>query len=212
MRILAVDTCLAACQVAVVEAGCVLGETTEPMTRGHEERLAPMAREVMERARMRFKALDRIAVTVGPGSFTGLRVGLAFAKGLAFALNRPCVGLGTLAALAASVGTTGHRAAAIDAGRGAVFLQLFDGEEPSSDPLSLPLDTATARLAEWAGVLIGPQASDLAKSLPGILPIDLAAPSPAAIARLAAQAPTLPPRPLYLRAPDAKVAAKAVSG
>jgi tRNA threonylcarbamoyladenosine biosynthesis protein TsaB len=212
MRVLAVDTCLAACQAAVIEGGHVLAVATEAMTRGHQERLAPMVREVMFAARVRFEALDRIAVTVGPGSFTGLRVGLAFAKGLAFALNRPSVGVGTLAALAASDDTAGHRAAAIDAGRGAVFLQLFDGEEPSSDPVSLPLESALARLAEWAGVLIGPQASALARGLGVVRPIDLAAPSPAAIAGLGERAHTLPPHPLYLRAPDAKVSAKSVAG
>jgi tRNA threonylcarbamoyladenosine biosynthesis protein TsaB len=64
------------------------------MDRGHQERLAPLAQEVMARAGLAFADLDRIAVTLGPGSFTGLRVGLAFAKGLGLALDRPVIGLG----------------------------------------------------------------------------------------------------------------------
>jgi tRNA threonylcarbamoyladenosine biosynthesis protein TsaB len=199
-RILVIDTCLAACQAAVVADGVVLAQLSEPMTRGHQERLAPMAGEVMAASGLAFADLDRIAVTVGPGSFTGLRVGLAFAKGLALALAIPCVGVGTLAALAASLEGGGRHTAAIDAGRGAVFLQAFDGEAELGPPESLPLEAVD--LAR-AGRLVGPTAAALAA--PGQLALDLIAPSPLAIARLAERAPPSPPRPLYLRAPDAKV-------
>jgi tRNA threonylcarbamoyladenosine biosynthesis protein TsaB len=131
------------------------------------------------------------------------------AKGLALALDRPCVGVTTLAALAASVEATGPRAAAIDAGRGAIYLQLFDELHELGAPDHLPLETAAARLIEAGGqVLVGPQASALARFLPGARPLDLAAPSPLAIARLGAAAAIVPPRPLYLRAPDAKVSAR----
>ncbi|MGH7024255.1 MAG: tRNA (adenosine(37)-N6)-threonylcarbamoyltransferase complex dimerization subunit type 1 TsaB, partial [Caulobacteraceae bacterium] len=111
MSLLAIDTCLAACQAAVISDGVALASLSEPMARGHQERLGPMVREAMDQAGLRFSELDRIAVTVGPGSFTGLRVGLAFAKGLALALDIPCTGVGTLAALAA--GAAGRRAAVI---------------------------------------------------------------------------------------------------
>jgi tRNA threonylcarbamoyladenosine biosynthesis protein TsaB len=211
--ILVIDTCLAVCQAALVRDGVSLASAREPMTRGHQERLAPMVREVLGSADEGFAAVNRVAVTVGPGSFTGLRVGLAFAKGMALALERPCVGIGTLAALAASIEPAGVRTAAIDAGRGAIYLQIFEGGHELSAPDSLPIETAAARLIEFrAGyALVGPQASHLAQALPGARPFELDAPSPLAIARLAAVAPLVPPRPLYLRAADAKISFKAMA-
>ena len=125
MIVLGLDTCLAACSAAVADGERLIARVSAPMARGHQERLAPMVRDLMGEAGIAFSDLDRIGVTVGPGSFTGLRVGLAFAKGLALALHRPCIGIGTLAALAASAEAPGHCAAVIDAGRGQVYLQLF---------------------------------------------------------------------------------------
>ncbi len=209
MIVLALDTCLGACSVALTRDGETLGALSEPTARGHQERLAPMTRDLMAGAGLGFTALDRIGVTVGPGSFTGLRVGLAFAKGLAFALNRPCLGLGTLEALAASLGgRDGPVAAVIDAGRGRVYLQLFDGAASLSAPDILPVETAAARLFEVFGstpelALTGPGADLLAGALPGAMVRPMPAPDPRAVARLAASAPAAPPRPLYLRAPDA---------
>ena len=207
MRLLVIDTGLAACQAAVFDGERALSAQCEPMARGHQERLAPMVREAMAEADVAFRSLDRIAVTVGPGSFTGVRVGLAFAKGLSLALETPCVGVGTLAALAASLCGTDRRAAVIDAGRGSVYLQLFEGEAELAAPDILLLETAAARLAELAPVdhLVGPQASHFLPSLPAAHAVDLAAPAPAAIGRLARAAPLVPPRPLYLRPPDARI-------
>ena len=207
MRLLVIDTGLAVCQAAVFDGERMLSALCEPMARGHQERLAPMAREAIAGAGIAFASLDCIAVTVGPGSFTGVRVGLAFAKGLALALETPCVGVGTLAALAASLSGADRRAAVIDAGRGSVYLQVFEGAAELAAPDILPLETAAARLAELAPVdqLIGPQASRLLASLPAARAFDLVAPTAAAIARLASGAPLVPPRPLYLRPPDARV-------
>jgi len=80
--VLGLDTCLDACSVAVRDGVRLLAATSEPMKRGHQERLAVMAQVTMAEAGIAFSALARVGVTVGPGSFTGLRVGLAFAKGL----------------------------------------------------------------------------------------------------------------------------------
>ena len=152
MKILALDTCLGACSVAVCEGDRVLAAAGEAMTRGHQERLAPMTREVMAAARLEFAGLDRIAVTVGPGSFTGLRVGLAFAKGLALALDRPCIGVGTLEALGRGSARTNFVAACIDAHRGQVYLQVFADGRPIMAPDVLPVEIAAARLIElYAG-------------------------------------------------------------
>jgi tRNA threonylcarbamoyladenosine biosynthesis protein TsaB len=206
MIVLAIDTCLSACSVALLRDGEALALASEPMARGHQERLGTMTHEVMDAAGLAFSAVDRIAVTVGPGSFTGLRVGLAFAKGLALALDRPCVGVGTLEALAASVDPAGRHIAAIDAGRGHVFLQAFEDGRPLMAPDNLPLHTAAARVAELGAgaVLVGPGAHLVAL---GASVNAIAAPSPEAVARLAAAAPLVPPRPLYLRAPDARIKA-----
>ncbi|HWA61537.1 MAG TPA: tRNA (adenosine(37)-N6)-threonylcarbamoyltransferase complex dimerization subunit type 1 TsaB, partial [Caulobacteraceae bacterium] len=188
MLILAVDTCLAACSAAVLADGRIVARASEPMARGHQERLAPLAAEVMAEAGVGFPELDRIGVTVGPGSFTGLRVGLAFAKGLALALERPLAGVGSLEALAASTGEEGFRAAAIDAGRGNAYLQVFAEGRPLMAPDILPLDVAAARLAElWdgsAGRLVGPGAALLDGVLRGLAVDALAAPDPGVVARL----------------------------
>ena len=212
MILLALDTCLDACSVAVWADGRVLAAGSEPMRRGHQERLAVMVEATMAQAGTAFPALDRIGVTIGPGSFTGLRVGLAFAKGLGLALDRPVVGVGVLETLARDVGE-GFVAAVIDARRDQVYLQAFDDGRALMAPDVLPVETAAARLAElWNGgpaALIGPGATLLADVLPQARVIERTAPDPATVALLASrdQPPFPPPRPLYLRAPDVRLAA-----
>ncbi len=211
MNIIAIDTCLDACSVAVCAEGRTLAAASEPMARGHQERLAPMAEAVMARAGLAFKDLTRIAVTVGPGSFTGLRVGLAFAKGLALALDIPCVGIGTLEALAASAGgSVSFVAACIDAHRGQVYLQVFIDGRAAMAPDVLPVEVAAARLAElWPGgpaTLVGSGAPLLAQVIAAARLEPDRLPDPVAVARLgAAVRSPAAPRPLYLRAPDAKL-------
>lgn len=211
MIVLALDTCLAACSAALIRNYETLGSASEPMTRGHQERLATMVRELMATQDLGFSAVDRIGVTVGPGSFTGLRVGLAFAKGLALALDRACIGVGTLEALCEGLGPTGSRAAIIDAGRGRVYLQLFDGAAHLGDPDILPVDQAASLLLETFGsaevALTGPGAALVASGLPGAKVEARATPDPAAVARLALIAPVTAPRPIYLRPPDAVIKA-----
>jgi tRNA threonylcarbamoyladenosine biosynthesis protein TsaB len=206
MIILALDTALGACSVAVTREGRVLASRSEAMTRGHQERLAPMVRDVIDASGLAFSALERIAVTVGPGSFTGLRVGLSFAKGLALALDKPCVGVGTLDALAASVETTGACVAVIDAGRGGAYFQVFVDGGPVTAPDRAPIEIAAARVIELqigALWLTGPGAALLEGLAPGAGMDLAAAPDIAAVARLATAASPAPPRPLYLRPPDA---------
>ncbi len=204
MIVLAIDTCLFACAAAVVRDGVVLASRIEAMSRGHQERLAPMVAEVMQEAGLSFDQLGRIGVTVGPGSFTGLRVGLAFAKGLSAALGVPAVGLGSLEALAEP--HQGRVLAVLDAKRGQVYLQAFADGAAVSAPDALPLETAAARVAELApDLLIGTGAALLASMRPGAQVIEADHTDPAAIARLAARRSPAPLRPLYLRAPDAKL-------
>ena len=204
MIVLAIDTCLFACSVAVVDGERVLARRVEPMSRGHQERLAPLVQEAMVEAGLGFDRLDRIGVTVGPGSFTGLRVGLAFAKGLAAALAIPVVGVGSLEALAEP--ERGNVVAVLDAKRGQVYLQAFSDGVPVSAPDALPIETAAARLAEFApDILIGTGAALMADVRPGVRVVPADVTDPVAVARLAAGRSPVPPRPLYLRAPDAKL-------
>lgn len=204
MIILALDTCLGACSAAVVDGERVLAARVEPMARGHQERLAPLVAELMAEAGTSFDRLDRVGVTVGPGSFTGLRVGLAFAKGIGQALAIPVVAVGTLEALAA--GTPGRVLAVLDAKRGQVYLQAFADGVAVSAPDVLPLETAAARVAEFAPeVLIGSGAALLSDMTPTARVIAAEQADPSAVARLAAARSPVPPRPLYLRAPDARL-------
>jgi len=211
MKVLALDTCLDACSVAVCDDGATLAVATQVMARGHQERLAPMVQQTIAAAGVSFDALGLVAVTVGPGSFTGLRVGLAFAKGLALALDIGCVGVGTLAALAASEAETGFVAAAVDARRGQVYLQVFIDGRAVMAPDALEPDVAAARLAElWTGgpaMLAGSGAPMLQAVIPSARISTITAPDAAAVARIALRQrpPYPPPRPLYLRAPDAKL-------
>ncbi len=166
----------------------------------------------MAAAGLKFAALDLVGVTIGPGSFTGVRVGLAFAKGLGLALGIPCVGVGALDALAATAGSDGKVAAAIDARRGQVYLQLFEQGRPVSAPEAADLKLAAGRIeAFFAGDearLVGTGAHLLTPDL-GKASLGPDRPDPVVIARLTIEAPspTPPPRPVYLRAPDARLPA-----
>lgn len=208
--VLALDTCLSACCVAVLDGERVLARRVEPMLRGHQERLAPLVAEAMGEAGVAFDRLQRVAVTVGPGSFTGLRVGLAFAKGLGAALDIPVVGVGVLEALAAPHSSEpGVLFSVLEAKRGQVYLQAFSGGEALMAPDGLAIETACARVAELSGgapaALIGTGTEHLAGCAPQARIVIVDHADPAMVARLGAARTPTPPRPLYLRAPDAKL-------
>lgn len=211
MKLLVIDTALGLCSAGVFEADAagarLLGLRSEPMARGHSERLAGFARDAMAEAGLAFTALDRIGVTVGPGSFTGLRVGLAFAQGLGAALDRPVVGISTLDALAASAGSASGIASLIDARRGQVYARFWREGAASGPAEALSVEAAEAQLAALGEgcVMAGSGAALFPASLPDAPRLRLEGPDPAALARLTAAADpaAAPPRPLYLRAPDA---------
>src|SRR5215813_5346925 len=129
MRVLAIDTALEACSAAVFDTNSgIAASETRGMARGHAEQLMPLVARVMNKAGLEFAELDRIAVTTGPGSFTGLRVGISAARGIALAAGKPAIGLSTLAGFAAPLiaaddGT--QVVAAIDARHEHIFLQVF---------------------------------------------------------------------------------------
>jgi tRNA threonylcarbamoyladenosine biosynthesis protein TsaB len=212
MLVLALDTALASCSAALVRDDQVLAARAEPMMRGHQERLASQIQELFVDAVTAPSELDRIVVTVGPGSFTGLRVGLAFAKGLGAALGKPVAGVGTLEALAASAPPARLAAAVIDARRDQVYLQPFRDRTPARPAQALTVDEAVDLLinidVNGPDLLIGPGSSLLASRFPGAATDDRVAADPVVLARLGmTQTPVIPPEPLYLRTADAKLPA-----
>jgi tRNA threonylcarbamoyladenosine biosynthesis protein TsaB len=217
--VLSLDLCLGACVVAVALDGRgVVAAREVPMDRGHQERVAPLVREAMDEAGLPFARLRRIGVTTGPGSFTGLRVGLAFARTLAMTLGCECVGVSSLEALATAGPSSGVAVTAIPSRQGLVFIGFHADGAAVAAPDQLDLTDAGARLAEiWTGgelTLVGPGAPLLAPLAPSARVLDLAFAPAAALAACVARAPAslVPPRALYLRAPDARTLAERASG
>ena len=215
--ILALDAAGAACSAALWRDGGIRGRRFEAMSRGQSERLVPMIQETLGEAKTAFDELDGIAVTVGPGGFTGVRIGLATARGLALARRCPVIGFSNFLALAAAARAEAapeqRIAVLIDAKRRDLYAQAFDaGLAPLTEPASVHPADLNDKLPNGPLLLVGdgvPQARatllgagrDLAVSRTSGLS------DAAHVARLAAQtglpgpgAP--PPRPLYLRPPD----------
>jgi tRNA threonylcarbamoyladenosine biosynthesis protein TsaB len=171
-----------------------------------------MVDEAMKQAGAEFAGLDRLAVTVGPGTFTGQRVGLAFMRGLRLALHIPLIGVTTLEAIAmAAMAQTGSsKAAAIhDARRAEAYLLLRDGKTVMQPPIVLPFAEAVAHIAAFGiCALAGTGAAAVHEQLGREFPLSsVRQPDALWVARLAQKypAPTDAPGPLYLRAPDAKL-------
>lgn len=218
MRILAVDTSCDAASVCLYDGAtqASLAARGEAMSRGHAQALAPMVSDVLAEAGFAATSIDRIAVTVGPGSFTGIRVGLALCRAMGLALDVPVVGISTLVALAGPLflaSRSGVIVSAIDARHGWLYFQVF---EPQGRPLTQPridLAEAAARAAERGPVRVTGAGARLfvAAAQSTGLQIDESAcaafPDAVALARLGAAADPLlcPPRPLYIKAPDAEV-------
>ena len=217
MLILAIDTALDACSACVLDtdAGKMIAQESQAMKRGHAEALMPLIARVMKDASVAFTRLDRIAVTTGPGSFTGLRVGLSAGRGIALAAEKPVVGVTTLTAYAAPIVSANAEQpviAAIDARHDHVYLQVVSGDGGSLQlPRLAPVTEALATSRFGAPVLVGNAAQLLADrwltDAPAPYKID-AQPAPdivwVAWLGAAVNPDTAPARPFYLRAPDAK--------
>jgi tRNA threonylcarbamoyladenosine biosynthesis protein TsaB len=209
MLILGID--IQACSAALYDAAGdrVLARAFEPMETGQAERLAPMVRELLAAASVHIEDLDRFAATCGPGTFTGIRIGLSFVRGLRLASGRPALGIPTLEAIAESLedNPTGRPAAvAVDARRGEVYFQLFRNEPGA--PQLLPIAAAAAQCQGRAVLLVGTGAALLMPHLAdAVRSAGAGLPDPAVVARLAARrdpAGSLPD-PIYIRAPDARL-------
>ncbi len=216
MLVLAIDTALDACAAGVLDtsAGRLIAQESLPMTRGHAEALVPLIARVMK-ASVVFEALDRIAVTTGPGSFTGLRVGISAARGIGLAANKPVLGVTTLTAFAAplvSENGTDPVIAAIDARHDQVYYQVVGGSGTTLvRPRVAPVDQVLAASRFGAPRIVGNAARLVADRWPpGEKPpvevLQQSAPDISWVAWLGAavKPETSPARPYYLRAPDAK--------
>lgn len=217
MRVLAIDTALAACSAAVLDTvfGGVIASESLPMVRGHAEALIPLIARVMTRAELGFFDIDRVAVTTGPGSFTGLRVGISAARGIALAADKPAFGVSTLSAYAAphlAEDKTVPVIAAIDARHNHVYLQVFGPSGRTAlAPRLAPLSEAVYAVSEAPCRLVGSAAQSVAERITSRthapLHIDARdAPDIDWVARMGAVLPEgqAPPNPQYLRAPDAQ--------
>jgi tRNA threonylcarbamoyladenosine biosynthesis protein TsaB len=224
MLILSIDTALDACAAAVLDTGAgVIAQESQAMKRGHAEALMPLIARVMKASGVGFAALDRIAATTGPGSFTGLRVGLSAARGIALAAGKPVVGVTTLTAFAAPIVSANSEhpvISAVDARHDHVYFQVLGGDggsliKPNVAPVAEALDAARF----GAPHLVGNAAEILAERWPVDAPppfkVDQqAAPDIAWVAWLgvAVTPESSPARPYYLRAPDAKPPKDPLSG
>ena len=203
MLILAIDTSMAACSAALHDAGNLLASRYVPMDKGHAEAIAPMVRDVMAEAGTAFAALGRIAVTTGPGTFTGVRIGLAMARGLGLALSIPVTGIDSLRAIAANEGETESPVLVVaDARRNEVYSALFLRGKTVSPPGVIALDKlvippGATITGTGADAVIGTRA-DVRRGRGGDFP------DAAKFGALAMEDTGAMPAPLYLRAPDAK--------
>jgi tRNA threonylcarbamoyladenosine biosynthesis protein TsaB len=215
MLLLAIDTAGPSCAVAIARDSTILAQISEEIGRGHAERLMPMIEAGLGEAGVAFKDLEGVAVTTGPGSFTGVRVGIAATRGLALALDIPAIGIGSLDALAFPV-TRGHTAgtvvAVLDAKRDEVYALARDiGSGETLVAATAIRAVALAAALEQAReplILIGAGAP-LVSGVLGDREIAIAAtpqyPNIADVGRLAMSAPhASPPAPHYARAADAK--------
>ena len=186
--LLAIDTAAPRLQLAVFRDGDSVTTLVEDMATGQAERLFPALDELLARADAAYADLTRIAVTTGPGSFTGLRIGLSAARGLGLALNVPVLGIPSLLALSL-VARCDAIAVLLDARRDEAYFQAFSGPAiPIGEPALLPMDEARRRVPQGAEVFTSPF-------------VDVAA-----LARFAATADPAryPPEATYIRGADAK--------
>jgi tRNA threonylcarbamoyladenosine biosynthesis protein TsaB len=217
--LLALDSATSVCSVAVCDGrGRVLGHRRGARASDQADRLVELIAAVLRWAGLDYDAVDVIAVNHGPGSFTGVRAGVAAARGLALAAARPVIAVNTLEVLAAALGPqpSGTIVSALDARRGQVYLQTFDHRLGA---LSAPHAVAPAD-ATLAGAapplhLVGNGAALLEAALPGDVSVlsESAEPDALYVARRAMSRLAAGERPvaggavqpLYLRAPDARL-------
>ncbi|SCA55880.1 putative molecular chaperone [Candidatus Terasakiella magnetica] len=168
MKILAMDTAAAACSLALWQDDSVTHHVLKEMSRGHAAELLPLAEELLNKAGLGILDLDALAVTIGPGAFTGLRIGLASARGFAAASNKPVIAVTTLEAIAHGVGAQDCTVlCALDAKRADLYAQVFDGQaQPLCEPVArLPQDVVELLPKECKKVVVAGDSFDRLKDL-----------------------------------------------
>ena len=203
---LAIDTTGENCTVALRLGDGTIRVAREAIGRGHAERLAPMAEQLLAYASVEARDIDRIGVTIGPGSFAGTRVGVAFARGLALACGAICVGLSNLAVLARQAGKRRPLAVLHDAKRGEVIFQVWRSAGVSA-PERRNGTELPERLEQLAGAGIavtGSGAACLPDTFENLGMVEL---DPVVMLAMTGELdPTdHPPTPFYARPPDAKL-------
>ena len=215
MKILALDSSGGGCSAAVLSGGRLLALESAPMLRGQAEHLVPMIARVMAAGALDFGELDLIAVTLGPGAFTGVRIGIATAQGLALATGAPALGLGSFEAVAAALPDTlvegRSLLVAIESRREELYLQAFDrSRTPLGEGALVPAERWRESAPPGPLLLAGDGAGRLAALLgrsdlvtaPGPGTIDAAALARLAAERWRAGFRTERLEPCYLHAPD----------
>jgi tRNA threonylcarbamoyladenosine biosynthesis protein TsaB len=212
MLILALETALSRCSAALWRDGELVAERRLDLARGHSESLLPMVAKIMAESGVAFSALSRIAVTTGPGSFTGVRIGLAAARGLALACNIPAIGVTTLECVAYAAAPESKSRpilAVLDAGRPDLFAQAFDASGVARTAISAsPPDQIALAIREAPFVVAGNAEARL-RPLVGDRPVEFiaAVPDAAEVASLAAlrEPSRQMPAPVYIHPPYAKL-------
>ncbi len=206
MNVLAIHTAGPACDLAVLSENGVLAQHCEAMLRGQDARLPRLMQDVLRSADLDLTAIDRFAIVTGPGSFTGIRVGVAFARGLAMATGKPCIGVTTMEATLPA-GQQGSAIVALPAQKRApditFWTQTFRSGAATGPASEMAVQDLVTLLKDRPHMVYG-DVTALEPHLPGI-PIHAAAPSAIRAGEIAA---TLDPdiriaRPTYVRAPDA---------
>lgn len=213
MKLLAIDCAASLCAACVYDAGAAteLGRKVLDLGKGHAEHLMAVIEAALKAGGIGYQELGAVAVSIGPGSFTGLRVGVSTARGLALALKIPAIGVTTLEALAAEAANAFPGCAvlaALDAGREEIHAALFDKALVLTyGPAVVTLSEATAMAVNASAILAGtaaPQIAAAAGNSFDVGPVSATA-DIATYARLAvAKGPGEKPKPLYLRGADAK--------
>lgn len=216
MIILAIDTSLAAASACIYDSSKseVLAQETVAMDRGQDQAILPMIDRIVAKGAGSASGIQRIAVAVGPGSFTGIRIGISAARAIGLALDAPVVGVSTLAAYAAPFvleKSSGVVAAAIDARHGRVYVTALAAGRPVVAPRVCFPKEAVRAMGSGPLWLCGPSAAAIAVEARAIgLPAEIVGESPnpdiSFVARLGqvADPASAPARPAYMRAPDVK--------
>jgi len=216
--VLGIDTATSGCAAALIRNADCLAAASERMARGQSEALAPMIDDVIRRAGIAFADVDAIAVTRGPGAFTGLRIGLAAARAMALAISRPCLGINTFEVLFAQAREAGACddadavLVAVESKREEQFIAAFDstGKALGGPAAMLPENTPSllgdARRVCIVGDAAGKIAAVLDTRIDLIQPPGIEVPDPVMVAKLGLKLLKTPDKapstPFYLRPPD----------